>query len=368
MKLRRPVRVCFMIDRLSRGGTETQLLALIHHLDRQVVEPHLVLLDGCDEESRRLEPADCSVVRLELKSLKNPLSVAKAARKLRRYWRRRHIDVVQTYFLDSTYFGVPLARASGIKHVFRVRNNVGHWLTARHAALGRFVGRLSHRTLTNSQPGKLALWRAEGGDRRKLMVLENGVDLGRFANITTPKHGPVITIGTLANLRPVKGIDVLVRAAQQLCERYSHVRFVVAGEGDQRSELEKMICDAGLQKCFQLPGQVADVPGFLSTIDIAVLPSRAEGMANAVLEFMAAGRPVVATDVGANRELLDQGRCGLLVPRENPDVLANALARVVSDHKFARQLANAGRDRVIQHYSREAMCIRFESFYQRLAA
>jgi glycosyltransferase involved in cell wall biosynthesis len=200
------------------------------------------------------------------------------------------------------------------------------------------------------------------------MVMENGVDLERFANIAAPKHGPVITIGTLANLRPVKGIDVLVRAAQQLHVRYSHVRFVVAGEGEQRSELEKMIHDARLQKCFQLPGQVVDVPGFLSSIDIAVLPSRAEGMANAVLEFMAAGRPVVATDVGANCELLDHGRCGLLVPRDNPDELATALARVVSNHKFARQLAHAGRDRVIQHYSREAMRLRFESFYQRLVA
>lgn len=368
MMVGRPVRVCFMIDRLGRGGTETQLLALIRHLDRRVVQPHLVLLDGRDAESRSLEPTDCPVLRLELASLKNPLKTAHAARKLRRYWRRRHMDVVQTYFLDSTYFGVPLARASGIKHVLRVRNNVGHWLTSKHAALGRFVGRLSHRTLTNSQPGKIALWKAEGGDRRKLLVLENGVDLERFADVAAPRRGPVFTIGTLANLRPVKGIDVLIRAAHLLHQRHTHLRFVVAGEGDQRAELKQMIRDAGLHRCFHLVGQVDDVPAFLNDIDIAVLPSRAEGMANAVLEFMAAGRPVVATDVGANRQLLDDGQCGLLVPRDHPEALANALAKVVSSDELAKQLGQAGRQRVIDHYSRDAMRQRFESFYRRLVA
>jgi glycosyltransferase involved in cell wall biosynthesis len=357
-----------MIDRLSRGGTETQLLALIAHLDRRVVEPYLVLLDGRDEESQRLEPTNCPVLRLQLPSLKNPWKVARAARKLKRYWRRRQIDVVQTYFLDSTYFGVPLARACGIKHVLRVRNNVGHWLTAKHAALGRFVGRLAHRTLTNSQPGRLALWKAEGGNRKKLMVLENGVDLERFADIPPPRRPGVITIGTLANLRPVKGIDILVQAAQLLHDRYTHVRFVIAGEGSQRSELERMIQAARMSKRFHLLGQVSDVPQFLSTIDIAVLPSRAEGMANAVLEFMAAGRPVVATDVGANRHLLDQGRCGLLVPREDPMALADALARLIVDDDLARRLGQAGRERVVAHYSRDAMRQRFETFYQRLVA
>src|SRR5438093_343417 len=106
-----PIRVCFLIDRLTRGGTETQLLALIRVLDRSRVEPALALLDGEDDESRSLEPSDCPVLRLGVHSLHGPQALA-AVRKLRRFWRTHGTDVLQVYFLDSTYFGVPLARVS----------------------------------------------------------------------------------------------------------------------------------------------------------------------------------------------------------------------------------------------------------------
>src|SRR5207245_11728690 len=110
---RRPVRVCFMIDSLKPAGTETQLLALIHHLDRSQVQPTLCLLDGEDETSRALEPKDCPVLRLGVKRLTHPLTLAKAW-KLLRFLRRQRIDVLQVYFLDSTYLGVIVGRLAGV--------------------------------------------------------------------------------------------------------------------------------------------------------------------------------------------------------------------------------------------------------------
>src|SRR5262245_6291573 len=101
----RPVRVCFLIDSLSRAGTETQLLALIHEMDRARVEPSLVLLDGENELSRSLEPADCPVLRLGVKRLVDRRAVG-AVRRLVAFWRDQRPDVLQAYFLDSAYFGV----------------------------------------------------------------------------------------------------------------------------------------------------------------------------------------------------------------------------------------------------------------------
>src|SRR2546423_2539316 len=108
-----PVRVCFMIDRLTRAGTETQLLALIRELDRAKVRPSLVLLDGEDDLSRALEPADCPVIRLGVRKLLG-VRAARAAGRLRAFWREHRPDVLQVYFLDSAYFGVPLARLCGV--------------------------------------------------------------------------------------------------------------------------------------------------------------------------------------------------------------------------------------------------------------
>ena len=180
-----PVRVCFLIDRLTRGGTETQVLALIRALDRRRVAPTLVLLDGEDAESRSLEPDDCPVLRLGLRSLRGPAAVAAAAR-VTRFWRAHWTDVLQVYFLDSAYFGVPLARLAGVRRVVRVRNNLGHWLTPIHRWLGRAVGRLADVTLTNCEPARQSLLAVEGGSDRKVVVLENGVDLERFTALPPP--------------------------------------------------------------------------------------------------------------------------------------------------------------------------------------
>src|SRR6476469_10005848 len=104
-----PVRVCFMIDRLSRAGTESQLLALIRELDRSTVQPSLVLLDGEDDLSRALEPADCPTIRLGVRRLFS-VGAAKAARQLRAFWREHRPEVLQVYFLDAACFGAPVAK------------------------------------------------------------------------------------------------------------------------------------------------------------------------------------------------------------------------------------------------------------------
>src|SRR5262245_19592554 len=167
-----PVRVCFMIDRLSRAGTETQLLALVRELDRSKVSPSLVLLDGEDDLSRALEPADCPVLRLGVRRLFS-LTAVRAARRVRAFWREHRPDVLQTYFLDATYFGAPLAKLSGVKKVVRVRNNLGYWMTRKHRVLGRLVRRFVDATLTNTKAGRLALVEREGHRGDCVVVLEN---------------------------------------------------------------------------------------------------------------------------------------------------------------------------------------------------
>src|SRR5207245_1735638 len=108
----KPIRVCFMIDELTSAGTETQLVALIGHLDRRRIEPFLCLLRGQDPRSRSLEPPGCPVLRLGVRSLRHPGTPAKWWR-LVRFLRRQQIDVFQVYFPESSYVGIPAARLAG---------------------------------------------------------------------------------------------------------------------------------------------------------------------------------------------------------------------------------------------------------------
>ncbi|MCS6865434.1 MAG: glycosyltransferase [Gemmataceae bacterium] len=363
---RHPVRVCFMIDRLSRAGTETQLVALIRELDRTEVEPSLVLLDGEDDLSRALEPADCPVLRLGVRKLLSWPTVT-AAQRLRRFWHDYPPDILQVYFLDSAYFAAPLAKWCGIPKVIRVQNNLGYWLTPRHRVLNRLLRPFVDVIVTNSQEGKRSLLATDRLSPERVVVLENGVDIGRFRRFMLPDTSKkLVRVGCVANLRAVKNIDGLMHAAQQALAQHPQLVFEVAGDGEQREALESLHARLGLGERFLLHGLVADVPGFLRRLDIAVLPSHSEGMSNALLEYMAAGRAVIATDVGANRQLLDDGRCGLLVPPGHPAAIAAAITELLTDPVRAAALGAAARRRVQELYSREAMCRRFQQFYRAL--
>ncbi|MFO0842171.1 MAG: glycosyltransferase [Gemmataceae bacterium] len=360
MRALRPVRVCFLIDELATAGTETQLLALIRRLDRSRVAPYLALLRGDSPASRALEPDECPVLRLGVGSLRSPRTALRAARFLHFLWRER-IDVVQTYFPDASYFGVPAAWLAGVRHRVRTRNNIGHWLTPLHRRLGRSLNVLTTATVANCAAARDALLADERPPADRVWVLENGVDLERFLAVPPAGDGAA-RVGAVANLRPVKGIDVLVAAAARL----PGVTFEVAGEGDQREALQNQIREGGIQDRFRLPGARGDIPGFLAGLDVAVLPSRAEGMSNAVLEHMAAARPLVATATGATPELIRNGVDGLLVPPGDADALAAAIRHLLTDRALARRLGDSARRRAAERYSRTAMVRRFEEFYTRL--
>jgi glycosyltransferase involved in cell wall biosynthesis len=360
------VRVCFLIDELATAGTESQLVALIRHLDRTRVQPYLVLLRGNSPTSHSLEPPDCPVLRLGVGSLKS-LKMALRAVRFIHFLRRESIDVVQAYFPDSSYFGVPAAWLAGVPHRLRTRNNLGHWLTPAHRLLGRALNLFTTATVANCDAARQALLIDERPNPNSVFVLPNGVDLDRFLMLNSGSSPPgFCCVGAVANLRHVKGLDVLVEAAARLKDNHPDLCFKVAGEGEERPNLERQIREAGLDGRFFLPGSLNDVPAFLADLDVAVLSSRAEGMSNAVLEYMAAARPIVATHVGATPEMIHHGEHGLLVAPGDAGALADSICRLVTNRTLAMRLAESARRRAREEYSREAMIRRFEDFYTHL--
>ncbi|MHB1424434.1 MAG: glycosyltransferase [Gemmataceae bacterium] len=363
-----PVRVCFVIDELALAGTESQLLALIRRLDRRRVWPYLCLLRGDKPMSLALEPDDCPILRLDIGSLRHPRTLPR----MWRFWRflcRERIDVVQTYFADSSYFGIPMAWLAGVPQRIRTRNNVGHWLTPLHRRLGRLLNLFTTRTIVNCAAARQALLAAEQPRSETVLVLENGVDLERFGGVAPLTERPArkaAHVGVVANLRSVKALEVFVRAAALIHARYPGANFTIAGEGELRPALERQVVEEGLLEQFSLPGSVDDVPEFLAGLDVAVLCSHAEGMSNSLLEYMAAGRAIVATRVGAAPELIADGVHGLLVPPGDARQLADAIQRLLEDRELAQRLGAAARRRAFQHYNREAMVRRFTEFYEGL--
>jgi len=364
---RRPVRVCYVIDRLRVAGTETQLLHLIRGLDQTRVVPHLCLLDGSDELSQSLEPSGCRVVRLGVRSLHGWSTVA-AARQFMRFLREQQIDVVQMHFRDSTYFAAPLARLVGVKQIVRTRRDLGFWMRPVDRWLTRFYNRLTTATIVNCGACREAVIAQERTPRESVTVLENGIDLTPLLAVPPVSETagqPIRRVGMVANLHAVKGFDVFLRAAAIVSEQLPDVRFQLAGTGDE-AMARRLMREGGIEHRCELRGTVRNVPAFLGELDVAVLASHSEGLSNALIEYMAAGRPTVATAVGGNVELLDDGVHGLLVPPGEPVALAAAMLRMLTHPTLAVQLGEAARRRAAERFSRAAMVRRHEDYYRRL--
>jgi glycosyltransferase involved in cell wall biosynthesis len=367
-----PIRVCFMIDRLILpGGTESHLISLIRNLDRAKVKPYLCLLDPSGG-TRGIEIAeDCPVLRLEARSSAG-LGTAATILYLARFLRAERIDVLQPYFPRSTYLGTLAGRLAGTRRIVRTRNNMNHWMTPIHRFFGRVLNNMVSVTLCNSESARRAILADERPAAGSIFVIENGVDLDRFAHIAPVSRvrepNKPANVGMVAHLRSVKGVDIFVQAAALVARSSRNVRFLVAGGGEDRVILERQIAEAGLTGRFQLLGAIDDIPGFLAGLDLAVLSSRAEGMPNAILEYMAAGRPIVAASVGSVGDLIRNETHGLLVPPEDPSALAHAIQRVLNEPDFAAELGARARLRVQQEFSRTVSTERYERFYQSLMA
>jgi glycosyltransferase involved in cell wall biosynthesis len=362
--------VCYFIDQLGAAGTESQLLELIKKLNRSRFQPYLCLLRRGDAQSQLLEPDDCPILRLGLDSFRRPSSLLVVSR-LIRFLRQAQIDILQTYFPESTYVGVLAGRLAGRPRIVRTRNNQGYWLTPIHRRLSRLCNRFVHCFVTNSAACRDAIRASEGLAEDRVTVLENGVDLSRFPrHLATPRPDSESKahrrVGLLANLRAVKEPELFVRAAAAMRGSHPDVTFAIAGEGERRQAVERLVAGLGIQDRCQLLGSVADVPAFLFDLDVAVLCSSSEGMSNALLEYMAAGRAIIATAVGGNVELIENGVHGLLVPPRDVGELCGAIRRLLADPALRARLGAAARDRVEAHYSRDSMIKRFEEFYYRL--
>jgi len=207
----------------------------------------------------------------------------------------------------------------------------------------------------------------------KIKVVHNGVDLKSFRSgdraAMRRRLGvdeSEVLAGSLGRLVSQKGFDILVEAIGLLARDGVRLKTAIAGEGGLKGELEKRAADAGVADLVLLPGRIDDAPSFLAALDLFVFPTRAEARSNALAEAMAAGLPIVAADIPGNREMIEHGGAGLLVRPEDPEALAAAARRLLSDRDFARRLGEGAFQYARQELSWEKMMDRVDSLLERI--
>jgi glycosyltransferase involved in cell wall biosynthesis len=334
----KPIRVAFVIDTLSvpAGGTEGQLLHLLRGLDRQRFQPRLY----CLRSSRWLENAFdlCPVEILNIHLSPSPRLLAHVWR-VSRLLRRDGTDVLQTHFRDANLVGVPAAALAGVPAVVSTRRGVPYWKNRMDLLVQKGLNRRVTRFVANSRATRDRAIRDEGIDPARITVIYNGIEAGRYAprgnderkaardRLGLSPSDPVV--GIVANLRPVKGIADFVTAAARVREAVPGTQFLVVGQGDEEESLKALAARQGVGEAVRFLGARADVPDLLPAFDVGVLASHYESFSNSILEYLAAGLPVVVTDVGGAREVVREGEDGFIVPPEDPERMAERIVALL---------------------------------------
>ena len=374
----RKIRILFLIDKLGVGGTERQLVELIKRLDPGKFELYLGCLSGQSSGIQDFLPGDVKVrtLLLEIDSTYS-LPALTGASRLIRFIRSESIDIVQCYFLKAKALGCIAGKLARAKTVSCMRD-LGLNITSANILPLLLANFCTDRFLVNSLGVKDYLIREQKVRPSRIDVVVNGVDVTKYRPATPAEKAEhklklgiepsAVVIGVVANLRPVKGLADLIRAAPSVCQVREKTHFVIVGEGRQEADLRRQAADLGVAEKITFATGCTDARPYLLAFDIGVLCSLSEGFSNSILEYMAAGLPVVATRVGGNKEQINDGVTGLLVPPGDSRSLANALLTLLKDDKLMVTMSENAHRYCLQQFSMDKMIGRMEDYYQRLCA
>ena len=355
----RPYPIVVMLNSFHIGGTERQTVELVRRLDPDRFRVHLacILHHGALLAD---VPTSVPVEPFPVTGFRSPSGVKQLVR-FAAWCRRIGATLVHTCDLYANTLGLPGARLAGVPARIGSRREVLTGDKTRLQLAGqRAAYRLAHAVVANSAAAAAQLVR-EGVPARKVRLIPNGVDTARFA-ATAPAR-PIRRVVMVANLRAEKGHDVLIDAVPQILAAHPGTEFVLAGDGPQREALAVRARSRGVADRVQFLGQCHDVPAVLAGADLFVLPSRSEAMPNAVIEAMAAGLPVVASEVGGIPELITSGATGVLVPAGDASRLAGAVIELIEDPDRAFQMGHAARDFVTREFGFRRLVSRVEDLY-----
>jgi len=333
------IPVLLMVRELGIGGSERQLVETALFLPRDRFVPHV----GCfrPDGLRRpdLDAANVPVLHLAVSSFKSP-AVVTAAAKLMRYIQRHQIQIVHSFDAPLNAFAVPVARLVATPAV--ISSQRGHrGLTGQ--TLKRFLrmtDRLADAVVVNCQAMKQYMVDEEHVPQNKVQLCYNALDIDRYRRRKTDgTFAGRLVIGSICALRPEKGLDVLVQAFATV--RDLGVKLLLVGSGPEEAHLRTLSASLGIAADCHFEAATTDVVQWLSQIDIFVLPSRSEALSNSLMEAMACGCCPIASRVGGNPELVEDGRNGLLFEADNVPELAARLRELLMDESRRKALASA---------------------------
>lgn len=365
-------RILHVVWNLIRGGTEGQCARVALGLGGQGVRARVAVSRREGFFLEAVEHACGPVHHMDIRR-RYGWHTWIELRRLTEFVRAEAFDLVHAWDADAAIFGAVAARRAGVP-LLTSRRDLGEIYAPRKLRRMERADRQAAGVVVNADAIGARV-RAQGVAAERIHLIPNILDVDEFDRLAARplslehRLGPGRWIGHVARLDPEKDVATLLRAAARVVAEVPSARFALAGDGVERSRLEALAAELQLGPHVVFLGDVTEVPALLRRMELAVLCPRAnEGLSNAILEYQAAGLPVVATDCGGNRELVHDGANGHVVAAGDHNKLAERLLGLLRDTDRARGQGQAGRQQVERQHRPEAVCRQFADLYRRLLA
>ena len=358
----RPVPIFLMIDSLETGGSERQFAALTQSIDRG----RFTVQTGCLQKKGALLNLVPDIEEFPLGGSLHGWTALRTITRLSRHLRKLECQVAYAFDFYTNFVLIPAARLARVPVILGSQRQLGDLLAPAKAWAQRQVLGCCDMVICNSHAAAERLIK-QGMPGDRLTVIGNGLPQSMFARTTPvlPRSRAKIRVGMIARMNSrAKNHSTFLRAATLVSRDCPDVEFVLAGDGPLRSELMDQAGKLGLHQMTFL-GDSQNIPAVLASIDISVLPSASESLSNAILESMAAGIPVIASDVGGNAELIAMDR-GTLVSTGDDTRLAEAIRMLIRDPSLRSKYGEKAREFAMTQFSMDKIKQEHQELYCRL--
>lgn len=368
------ITIAFVIDtiKIPLGGTENQLLNLIQNLNKNKFRVFFCYL----EESNWIKENIAKEMTFNIGSLnyKHPNLIKRIIR-FSRFLKKNKINILQSFFRDSNFVATVSGKIAKTPIIISSRRNKGHWHNKTELILLRFLNPMTTRILTNSYDIKQYSHQHEKISNKKIDVIYNGYDNAFFGdnkkleqdirsccNFNTES----ITAVCISNLKPVKNLEFLIETTKLIVDKHPEFQLLIIGEGIEREKLIKLCETCKLKKNISFLGFRKDIPALLKLTNIGILASKSEGLSNTIIEYMVSGLPVVATDVGGNKELIEHKVNGYLVPLNDCIKMSNYIIELLNNPELREKMGGKSKKIAITKFSLKKYVSEHEKYYKNL--
>lgn len=374
------IKILYIITLSESGGAQRYILDLTMHLNDKF---EIVVAAGGNEQLfNQLEKNEIKNVKLKhlIRNI-NPLKDLLSLVEIYHLIKKQKPDILHLNSSKAGVLGAVAGKLTGVKkiiytvHGFVFNEPMPAWKKSLYIWLEKFSAKFKKTLICVSEFDQQQGLKYKIAPPKKLIIVHNGINVSalNFLSkeeakkiLTTTYHLPPTNyqlIGTIANFYPAKGLLYFIQAAHQVVKRHPDAHFVIIGDGELRPALKTEIKKLQLENNFHLIGAINNAAQLLPSFDIYVCPSIKEGFPYSILEAMAAGLPIVATNVGGIPEMITDQKEGILVKAKDVNALASSILKLINDKKNADKLASVAVKKVRENFSLEKMILETKKIY-----